>query len=103
MDLNTICIAFMGSIVLYAAYQFWKDKPSRNLVTPWGEQVGRTKQIQSKNGDASMATERARRRAIQSAGQLDHTKIKESRTSTGSVTGAVETFFITSQWLPKLK
>jgi hypothetical protein len=103
MDLNTICIAFMGSIFLYAAYQFWKDKPSRNLVTPWGEQVGRTKHIQSKNGDASMATERLRRRAVQASGRDDHAKIKESRTSTGSVTGAVETFFITSQWLPKLK
>lgn len=103
MDLNTICIAFMGSIFLYAAYQYWKDKPSRSLITPWGEQVGRTRHIQSKNGDASMATELSRRRAIQSSGQLDHKKIKETRTSTGSVTGAVETFFLTSISSPQLK
>jgi len=66
------------------------------LITPWGEQVGRTKYIQSKHGDASMATELARRRTVQRVGRLDPDKIKESRTSTGAATGAVETFFITS-------
>jgi hypothetical protein len=99
MDLNTICIAFIGSIFLYIAYRRWRETPSRTLktlITPWGEQVGRTKYIQSKNGDASMATEVARRRAVQRVGRSDRSKIKESRTTTGSVTGAVETFFITS-------
>jgi hypothetical protein len=43
-----------------------------------------------------MATEVARRRAVQRVGRSDRSKIKESRTTTGSVTGAVETFFITS-------
>ena len=93
----------MASIFLYVAYRRWRETPSRTLktlVTPWGEQVGRTKYIQSKNGDASMATELARRRAIKGSGRSDHKKIKESRTTTGSVTGAVETFFITSIWSP---
>ena len=93
----------MASIFLYVAYRRWRETPSRTLktlVTPWGEQVGRTKHIQSKNGDASMATELARRRAIKGSSRSDHKKIKESRTTTGSVTGAVETFYITSIWSP---
>jgi hypothetical protein len=34
----------------------------------WGEQVGRTKHIQSKNGDASLFTQGARRRATKNGG-----------------------------------
>ena len=99
MDLNTIALMFLGSILLYGAYQYWKVDPAtvpKNMKTPWGEQVGRTKPIQSKTGDASMATELNRRRAIQGASRLNPSKLKESRTATGSTTGAIETFFLSS-------
>ena len=98
MDLNTICIAFLGSMFLYAAYRHWKDIPlhtPKTLITPWGEQVGRTKYIQSKTGDASMSTERTRRKTIFTSNRMYPEKVKESRTTTGSTTGAVETFGIT--------
>jgi hypothetical protein len=98
MDLNTGAIIVMGSMLLYVLYDTWRVQPSsvpKTLITPWGEQVGRTKPIQSKTGDASLATERIRRRTIQSATSNDLYKLKETRTSTGSTTGAVETYFIT--------
>jgi hypothetical protein len=99
MDLNTVAISFLGCVALYGAYFYWKStlkEVPKTLVTPWGQQVGRSKPIQSKTGDASMATERHRRRVIQGASQLNPENIKESRTTTGSVTGAIETFFLSS-------
>ena len=99
MDLNTIALSFLGCVVLYGAYLYWqstlKEIP-KTLATPWGQQVGRSKLIQSKTGDASMATERNRRQAIQGASRLNPATIKESRTTTGSATGAIETFFLSS-------
>ena len=98
MDLNTGALLFMGSILVYAVYETWKIQPNtvpKTLITPWGEQVGRTRPIQSKTGDASLATERTRRTTIQSATSPDLYKLKETRTSSGSTTGAIETYFIT--------
>jgi len=43
-----------------------------------------------------MATERTRRRAIQHVGKINPKKLKETRTSSGSTTGIIETYFITS-------
>jgi len=106
MDLNTIALLLLGSIVLYGAYQYWRVDLStvpKTLKTPWGEQVGRTRPIQSKNGDASMATEARRRRTIQGASCEELYKLKESRTTTGSATGAIETYFLTSVCPPRPK
>jgi len=99
MDINTISIGLLSVPLIYLAYLYYAQPKGIIPEKPrflWGEQVGKTRPIQSKNGDASMATELTRRRAIQGAGRLDTSKLKESRTSTGSSTGAVETFFITS-------
>jgi hypothetical protein len=99
MDLNTAGILGLGCLGAYVMYVHWKETSepvAKTLITPWGEQIGRTKYIQSKHGDASMATERTRRRTIQGGSRDQLGKIKESRTTTGSVTGAVETFSITS-------
>ena len=90
MDLNTFGLLFLGSVFLYGAYQYWKSEIAtvpKTLKTPWGEQVGRTRPIQSKTGDASMATELNRRRAIKGASRLNPANLKESRTTTGSATG----------------
>lgn len=99
MDLNTLALSFLGSVILYGIYLYrqstLKEIP-KTLVTPWGQQVGRSKLIQSKHGDASMFTEKKRRRAVQTAGNLNPAGIKESRTTTGSVTGSIETFFLSS-------
>ena len=43
-----------------------------------------------------MATELTRRRAIQQAGRLNKSKLKESTHQKGTTTGAIETFFLTS-------
>jgi hypothetical protein len=100
MDLNTISLSVFGCMLLYGAYLYWKNYPrtpiEKSRITPWGEQVGRSKLIQSKNGDASMATEMTRRRTIQVKGKQDPSAIKERTHGKGSGTGAIETFFLTS-------
>ena len=99
MNLNSIFILILSIPILYLGYLYFTLPVSAIPEKPqflWGEQVGRTRSIQSKTGDASMATELYRRRAIQTAGRLDKAKIKESRTSSGSTTGALEAFFLTS-------
>lgn len=100
MDLNTISLTLFGVLLLYGVYTCWlnypKVIPQTQPITPWGQQVGRTRPIQSKNGDASMRTELNRRRAIQAVALQNPKKIRESRTSTGSSTGAMEAFFITA-------
>jgi hypothetical protein len=99
MYLNVAGVGLLVALAAYAVYLQRRDaiqQIPKTLVTPWGEQVGRTRPIQSKTGDASMATERTRRRAVQADGRLNPRKLKETRTSTGSTTGAVETFFLSS-------
>jgi hypothetical protein len=72
MDLNTISLSVFGCMLLYGAYLYWKNYPrtpiQKSRITPWGEQVGRSKLIQSKNGDASMFIQSQRRTAIKNGG-----------------------------------
>ncbi len=49
-----------------------------------------------------MATELTRRRAVQSHGRMNKTLLKETRSATGSTTGAFETFFLTSICPPQV-
>ena len=108
LTINTVSMGFFGLLFLYGAFQYWrvpndvKYGPTiPQLLVP--QQVGKTRHIQSKSGDASMATERNRRRAIQGAGRLDPSKIRESRTSSGSSTGALETFMLSSICPPMVR
>lgn len=99
MDLNTISVGLLSMPLLYLLYLYFTLPVTLVPEKPrflWGEQVGKSKFIQSKNGDASMATEMTRRRAIQMVGQQSPSKIKETRTSSGSGTGAIESFFLTA-------
>jgi len=94
MDLNTLCILGVGALICYLLYQ--NQQPI--TATPslprflWNQQVGRTKQGQSKTGDASMNVEMVRRRAIQSSAN----KLHESRTATGSSVGTTEAYMLSS-------
>jgi len=100
MDLNTIVVAILGCGVLYASYVIWgtsKENPDWRTTTPiWSEQVGRTRPIQSKHGDASMMTELVRRRTIQRVANVNPSKVREARTAAGASTGAMEAFSMTS-------
>ena len=72
MDINKAFISLFGILFLYGTYTFYTKPisiaPKMNGVTPWGEQVGRSKQIQSKTGDASMFIEKNRRNATKNGG-----------------------------------
>jgi hypothetical protein len=94
MDLNTLGILALGALGFYIGNTVWNAPPSKSEpLTPWNEQVGKTRSLQAK-GDASLATEMLRRRTIQALGRINKWKIKESRTLIGSTTGAIETFMI---------
>jgi hypothetical protein len=98
MYLNLIGLGFVGLCLSYLVYQFFK--PVAKVVIPQrsgllvAQDTGKSKQIQSKTGDASMQVELRRRRAIQALGRIELKKIKESTYQKGSTTGALETFFI---------
>jgi len=58
-------------------------------LTPWGEEVGKTHHIQSKK-DMSLFIYKKRRHVVSDQGGKELHKIKETRTQTGSATGAYE-------------
>ena len=98
MYLNLIGLGFIGLVGSYLVYQFFR--PSPKIVNPQrsgllvAQDTGKSKQIQSKTGDASVQVELRRRRAIQGLGRINKSNIKESTYQKGSTTGALETFFI---------
>lgn len=99
MDLNTIFLSLFGVLALYAGYSIW-TRPSSVVFNPIrsgllvAQDTGKSKQIQSKTGDASMYVERVRRQTIKTVGSMSPELIREGRTTLGSTTGAIETFFI---------
>ena len=69
MDLNTFCIGLLILPILYGFYIYYTQPsaPSRPKAL-WGEQVGRSKHIQSKTGDASLFIQGTRRTATKNGG-----------------------------------
>jgi len=95
--MDVLGLSFLGILGMYIGYSGWNHKtyvePQRPAIL-WGEQVGRTRALQTMHGDASMATELIRRRTIQASGRLNKSEIRETQTLIGSTTGAIETFMI---------
>ena len=92
MDLNTICIGLLILPILYGFYIYYTQPSAPPMPKAlWGEQVGRSKYIQSKTGDASLFTQSTRRTATKNGGfQL------------GFMTAAIDYFFI-SRFCPCTK
>lgn len=99
MDLNTIFLSLFGVMFVYASYTAWTTpipvtfNPMRSGLLV-AQDVGKSKQIQSKTGDASMHVEKLRRQAIKAVGSAKPLSIKETTYQLGSTTGAIETFLI---------
>jgi len=69
MDLNTICIGLLILPILYGLYIYYTQPGVPSMPKAlWGEQVGRSKHIQSKTGDASLFTQGTRRTATKNGG-----------------------------------
>ena len=105
MDLNTIFLSLFGILLLYAVYTIWTT-PTQVSFNPVrsgllvAQDTGKSKQIQSKTGDASLAVEGLRRRVIHYFGRKEPSKLRETRTGKGSATGALETYFISYPTCP---
>lgn len=88
-----------GVVFIYAGYTVWTNpipvtfNPMRNGLLV-AQDTGKSKQIQSKTGDASMYVEKIRRQTIKTVGSLNPRLIKEFTYQLGSTTGAIETFLI---------
>ena len=99
MDLNTVFLSMFGLMFVYAGYTAWTApipvtfNPMRNGLLV-AQDVGKSKQIQSKTGDASLHIEKLRRQAIKTVGSSKPFSIKESTYQLGSTTGVIETFLI---------
>jgi hypothetical protein len=100
MDINIIFGVGISLLFSYIIYRSLKPTISPFKAERYGllvaQDTGKTKHNQSKTGDASLAIERVRRRAIQGSGRADKSKIKETATQKGSTTGALEVYFISS-------
>jgi hypothetical protein len=71
MDLNRICIGLLCLPILYGLYAYFTQTsivPPMKPVSLWGEQIGKSKQIQSKTGDASLFIQSSRRNATKNGG-----------------------------------
>lgn len=99
MDLNTIFLSLFGLMFVYAGYVSWTTpipvtfNPIRNGLLV-AQDVGKSKQIQSKTGDASLHIEKMRRQAISAVGAAKPFSLRETTYQLGSTTGAIETFLI---------
>jgi hypothetical protein len=99
MDVNTIALALFGFGALYVGwktYSYYSPiQHSKQMLTPWNHQEGKTHHIQSKTGDASMFTQKVRRRTIAEVQRAPgKAPLRETRTSVGYTNGVVETYFI---------
>ena len=71
MDLNTILIGLLCLPILYGVYIYFTQPVFELPTIPkslWGEQVGKSKLIQSKTGDASLFIQGTRRNATKNGG-----------------------------------
>lgn len=99
ISVNSVVLTASAVFMTYVVYQSLKPRASP-FATPQrsgllvAQDTGKSKQIQSKTGDASMAIERTRRHTIQASGKADPSKLKEATYQKGSTTGAIETYFI---------
>jgi len=96
MDFNMLGMSFLGILSLYMGFFGYQKQQELNYkpISPWHQQEGRTRDLQSMHGDASQYIELRRRQAIQRVGRLNPSNIKESKMQLGSTTGALETFMI---------
>lgn len=99
MDVNTIALALFGFGALYVGWKtytyYTPIQHSKQLLTPWNHQEGKTHYVQSKTGDASMFIQKVRRRAIAEVQRAPgKAPLRETRTSIGYTNGVVETYFI---------
>jgi hypothetical protein len=103
MDFNLIGISLLTLICFYISYKSYNTytEITTKYISPWNNQQGRTRDLQSLKGDASQYIELRRRQTIQQSGRLQPSKIKETKTQIGSTTGALETFML-SAICPKL-
>jgi hypothetical protein len=93
MDLNTIGLSLIGSVALYIGYKYQQFTKTQTITPKLlvSESVGKSRSLPAKTGHASMSTELQRRRVIQTIG-IERPKFNANL---GSVSGAIETYFIT--------
>ena len=82
---------FIGVLVYYSQGPTVSINPVRSGLLV-AQDTGKTKHIVSKTGDASMVTEKTRRCAI----KKNHSYNPVFNSKLGSLSGAVETYFITA-------
>lgn len=96
MYLNLIGLGLISIFIGALVYYSWAPvsiniNPVRSGLLV-AQDTGKTKQIVSKTGDASMVTEKSRRCAIKKT----HSSKPTFKSNLGSLSGALETFFITA-------
>ena len=96
---NLLGVLFLvGSIGYLVTHMSSDPKPvTPEELTPWNHQVGKTNSLKANgNKDMSMATEAVRRRAVAAVHRFGYRPIRESVHTTGSTSGYLESYMLTS-------
>lgn len=96
---NLLGILFLaGSIGYLVTHMNSEPKPiTPEELTPWNHQLGKSNSLKANgNKDMSMATEAVRRRAVAAVHRFGYRPIRESTHTTGSTSGYLESYLLTS-------
>ena len=105
MNIGIVILTLFSAIFAYQIISVYRGSDNSIPSKPThliSQQVGKTRSIQSLTGDASMFTEASRRKAIASQRYCGDTlnlpkkAIRETRTTTGSHTGYLDAFMIST-------
>jgi len=101
MTINLITLIVSALVLGVAGYFSYKPKEIQKLPNmrdfPFNQSTGKEKLIQSKTGDASLYTEKTRRRAIATVYGANPSKtIQETQHTAGTLGGAVEAFILSA-------
>lgn len=95
---NLLALLFLAGSIGYLVTTTQRAKPiTPEELTPWNHQYGKTNSLKANgNKDMSMATEAVRRRAIGAVHRFGYRPIKETTHTTGSTSGYLESYLLTS-------
>jgi len=100
MNLSVIAAGITLTLILIFGFLSYKAEPVYIIPDisrfPFNQATGKERSFVNKNGDTSLWTESRRRIAIASNYRCGSNIIRESRTASGSSTGAVEAYILSN-------
>ena len=101
---NLLAGLFIAGSIAHLVSRIATEQTPETPLTPWNEQPGSSNSLRSNgNKDMSMAIEAIRRRTIAAVHRTGYRPIKESVHTSGSTSGYIESYMLTSVCPPVAK